>query len=309
VTFRDLADIATAAPNLERSLATAYTYLGGIPGRELGLALRAGEGLSVVYQPQVNVDDGHVPAVEALVRWRHPKVGAVSPRVFIPISEDTGLILQITEFVLREACALANRNPNLTVAVNLSPMLFVHPLMIQRFADIVAQCGANPYQIEFEITESLPFSSNGSARESIAMLRGSGFRIALDDYGIGYSGPRRLRYISVDKLKIDQSFVRGLDQANASPSQRAVREMIDLGRNMNLLITAEGVETETQRQFLESAGCHALQGYIFAPPMGAQDLETFLANRNWIVTAARAKAASVPQYATSGYENSIYGWV
>ena len=145
------------------------------------------------------------------------------------------------------------------MAVNLSPMLFASPTLIDGFASTVESCGASPQQIEFEITENLPLAGNGSARESIAALRDSGFRIALDHYGIGYSGLKRLNYIGVDKLKIDQSFIRELDQASSMQPFKVVEEMIDLGQGMNLTVTAEGVETEAQRDFLSWAGCDALQ--------------------------------------------------
>ncbi|MDG2570805.1 EAL domain-containing protein, partial [Vibrio parahaemolyticus] len=189
--LQDLAETETDFIRLESKLSEVYSYLGGIPARELYKSLQSGQGLSVVYQPQVNVSDDQVSAVEALVRWQHPTVGAVSPRVFIPIAEETGLILQITEFVIREACSVAKRQPDLTVAVNLSPVLFAHSGLIERFAKTVEECGVTPYQIEFEITENQPLADDGSAKESIAFLRECGFRIALDDFGIGYSGLNR----------------------------------------------------------------------------------------------------------------------
>lgn len=286
VLLQDLPQTETGFLNLERKLSEAYSYLGGIPGRELAKALRAGEGLSVAYQPQVSAADGQVIAVEALVRWKHPTVGSVSPRVFIPLAEDTGLITQITDFVLKDACELSQRHPDLKVAVNLSPTQFNCPVLVERLAWIVDECGATPSQIELEITENLPLGGGGSARESIAALRDSGFRIALDDYGIGYSSLKRLNHIGVDKLKIDQSFIRELDQATSMRPYKAVEEMIDLGRRMNLTVTAEGVETETQRDFLSWAGCDILQGYLFARPMPVQELEAFLSSQACDAVAA-----------------------
>ncbi len=268
-------------PDLGRKLSDVYSYLGGIPARELSCALRSGDGLSVAYQPQINVRDGLVSAVEALARWHHPRVGPVPPRVFIPIAEDTGLILQITDFVLRDACALANRHCNLTVAVNLSPMLFTLPMLIERCVEIVQQCGTKPTQIEFEITERLPLAGNGFASDSIAALRALGFRIALDDYGVGYSGPRRLSRIDLDKLKIDQSFVRNLDCIGVAMVPEKLREMVELGHAMGLIVTAEGVETEEQCRFLTAVGCDALQGYFFARPMPSDELEGFLMVQDW----------------------------
>ncbi|MBD2745922.1 EAL domain-containing protein [Microvirga sp. BT688] len=272
--------------NLERKLSQAYSYLGGIPGRELAKALKSDEGLSVSYQPQVSAADSHVIAVEALVRWSHPSVGPVSPRVFIPLAEETGLITQITDFVLKDACALSRRHPDLKVAVNLSPMQFNCPVLIERLTWIVNECGANPSQIEFEITENLPLGGNGSARETIASLRDAGFRIALDDYGVGYSGLKRLNHIGVDKLKIDQSFIRDLAHATSMQPYKTIEEMIDLGRRMNLTVTAEGVETEAQRDFLSWAGCDILQGYLFARPMPVQELEAFLSRQPCDAVAA-----------------------
>jgi len=263
-------------PDLGRKLSEVYSYLGGIPARELSCALRSGDGLSVAYQPQINAGNGLVSAVEALARWHHPRVGPVPPRVFIPIAEDTGLILQITDFVLRESCALANRHRNLTVAVNLSPVLFTLPMLIERFVEIVQQCGTKPSQIEFEITERLPLAGNGSASGSIAALRALGFRIALDDYGVGYSGPKRLSHIGLDKLKIDQSFVRNLDRMGVGMYREKLREMVELGHAMGLIVTAEGIETEEQCRFLTALGCDSLQGYLFAHPMPSDELEGFL---------------------------------
>jgi EAL domain-containing protein (putative c-di-GMP-specific phosphodiesterase class I) len=286
VLLQDLATTETGFLNLERKLSQAYAYLGGIPGRELAKALKSDEGLSVAYQPQVSVANSQVIAVEALVRWKHPTVGPVSPRVFIPLAEETGLITQITDLVLKDACELSRRHPDLKVAVNLSPIQFNCPVLVERLAWIVDECGADPSQIEFEITESLPLGGNGSARESIAALRDGGFRIALDDYGIGYSGPKRLNYIGVDKLKIDQSFIRKLDQATTMQPFKAVEEMIDLGQGMNLMVIAEGVETEAQRDFLSWAGCDALQGYLFARPMPVHELEAFLSSQTCNAVAA-----------------------
>ncbi|WP_262029713.1 EAL domain-containing protein [Microvirga sp. Mcv34] len=284
--LQDLADTETDFGRLESKLSEVYSYLGGIPARELYKSLQSGQGMSVVYQPQVNVADDQVSAVEALVRWQHPTVGPVSPRVFIPIAEETGLILQVTEFVIREACSVAKRQPDLTVAVNLSPVLFAHSALIERFAKTVEECGVTPHQIEFEITENQPLADDGSARDSIAFLRECGFRIALDDFGIGYSGLNRLNHIGVDKLKIDQSFVRRLDCLKSEPSHGTIEEMIEIGRTMDLVVTAEGVETDEQRRFLASAGCDALQGYLFARPMAARDLDAFLGTRTRVPAAA-----------------------
>ncbi|WP_114944424.1 EAL domain-containing protein [Microvirga calopogonii] len=284
--LQDLADSETDFCRLESKLSEVYSYLGGIPARELYKTLQSGQGMSVVYQPQVNVADDQVSAVEALVRWHHPTVGSVSPRVFIPIAEETGLILQVTEFVIREACGVAKRQPDLTVAVNLSPLLFAHSVLIERFVKMVDECGVTPHQIEFEITENQPLAADGSARDSIAFLRDCGFRIALDDFGIGYSGVQRLNHIGVDKLKIDQSFVRRLDCLKSDPSHETIQQMIDVGRTMDLVVTAEGVETDEQRRFLASAGCDVLQGYFFARPMAARDLDAFLGSRARVPVAA-----------------------
>ncbi|WP_414475216.1 EAL domain-containing protein [Microvirga sp. M2] len=262
--------------------------MGGIPARELGCALQSGNGLAVVYQPQINVADDQISTVEALVRWHHPRVGDVPPRVFIPIAEETGQILQITDFVLREACSLAKRNPGLTVAVNLSPTLFTRPMLIERIVRIVANCRTLPRQIEFEITEDQPLAGDGSARRSIAFLRESGFRIALDDFGTGYSGLKRLNDIAVDKIKIDQSFVAGLNCQSPGSAQKTIKEMIEVGRAMNLTVTAEGIETKEQRAFLASVGCDVLQGFFFARPMPAQALEEFLQRQPWSTPDGRS---------------------
>ncbi|MEZ0168429.1 EAL domain-containing protein [Microvirga sp. TS319] len=286
--FQDRTDTEINFQILERKISEIHSHLGGIPARELGCALQSGNGLAVVYQPQINVSDDQISAVEALVRWHHPRVGDVPPRVFIPIAEETGQILQITDFVLREACFLAKRHPELTVAVNLSPTLFTRPILIERIVRIVANCRTLPRQIEFEITEDQPLAGDGSARRSIAFLRESGFRIALDDFGTGYSGLKRLNDIAVDKIKIDQSFVAGLSCESQGSAQKAIKEMIEVGRAMNLTVTAEGIETKEQREFLASVGCDVLQGFFFARPMSAQALEEFLQRRPWSTPCGRS---------------------
>ena len=234
--------------------------------------LLVGHGLSLAYQPKVG-RSGRITGVEALVRWR---LGdrPISPAVFVPIAEDTGLILALGDWVIREAIGFARRWPNLSVSINLSPAQLRDAEFATRLLSWIAEAGLNPNQIELEVTETTLFEATSYALGALAELREAGLQVALDDFGTGYSSLRHLHSVSVDRVKVDQTFVAGLGRNVESGA--IISAVIQLGHSMGLQITAEGVETSAQRDFLLEAGCDELQGYFFAQPMPEPDLSILL---------------------------------
>jgi diguanylate cyclase (GGDEF)-like protein len=244
---------------------------------ELRQALADGTGLSVHYQPEVDAHSGRVIGLEALTRWNHPARGLLPPGQFIPIAEETGLILPLGEWVLAQACRMAARLPDLFVAVNVSPVQLRSPALAARFATIVAAAGCRPGQIELEITESVLLGEDTPAAETMRTLRAAGFRIALDDFGTGYSSLSYLRQFKIDKIKIDRSFTSNL--AHDAEAAAIVTSVVTLGHAMGLTVTAEGVENRDQMHRLSEAGCHELQGYLFARALPEDTVAEFIAER------------------------------
>jgi len=242
---------------------------------DLRAALDAGDQLVVHYQPEVGGEDGGIVGVEALVRWQHPERGLIPPEQFVPIAEETGLICQLGEWVLAEACKAARRWPTLFVAVNLSPAQFRVDGFADRLVAIVRDAGVRPAQIELEVTEGVLLDDDEQAREALATLRAAGFRIALDDFGTGYSSFSYLRRFEFDKIKIDRSFVQHL--GHRVDSAALVAAVVSIGKAMGLTVTAEGVETDGQKRFLAVAGCHQMQGYLFSRPLPEDEMALFLA--------------------------------
>ena len=222
------------------------------------------------YQPLVSVADHAVTGFEALVRWRHPVRGMVSPAEFIPLAEQLGLIGPIGEWVLRTACAEAACWPgNVHVAVNLSPEQFTGSAtanLATMVADILAETGLPGTRLELEITESVRLQEDAATLDMLHALRGLGSRISLDDFGTGYSSLSYLRCFPFDKIKIDQSFVRGLP---AAESMAIVRAVTALGASLGIATVAEGVESPAQLKALVVAGCDQVQGYLFSKPRPA----------------------------------------
>jgi len=238
--------------------------------RDLREAIAHRRGLAVHYQPQMDARGVKLVGVEALLRWQHPERGWLAPEVFVPIAEETGLIHGLGRWVLAEACSAARAWPHLSIAVNLSPIQFRTRGFADEVRAIVAECGANPEQIELEVTESILLDNADSVREAISQLRSAGFRIALDDFGTGYSCLSYLRDIEVDKLKIDRSFTNGIGEAGDAVA--IIQAVVRLGHAMGLRVTAEGVETPEQQAFLEAAGCNELQGFLFSAAMPESDI-------------------------------------
>jgi len=235
---------------------------------DLAAAISRNE-LSLHYQPQARIG-GEIVGFEALVRWRHRTLGMVYPDTFIPLAEETGLILPIGEWVLREACreAASWSNP-LTVAVNLSPIQFHHKDLVGLIHAILLETGLPPNRLELEITERVMVDHHSRALAILRRIKDLGVRIAMDDFGTGYSSLSYLQSFPFDKIKIDRSFVCNLGQ-NAQ-SSAIVRAIIGLGRDLHLPVIAEGVETEDQRAFLAREHCHEIQGYLIGRPRPITD--------------------------------------
>ena len=254
----------------------ATVKLRGTIEEDLRAALATGEGLALHYQPLVGVD-GKMVGVEALLRWVHPEQGLLPPAQVIPIAEETGLILPLGEWVLREACAAANRWPELFVALNLSPVQFRTSGFAERVLEIVRDTGVRPEQLELEVTEGVLIDDDELVRAGLARLRAAGLKIALDDFGTGYSSLSYLRKFEVDKIKIDRSFVQHL--GHTVDSAAIIHAVVTLGHAMGLTVTAEGVETGDQQRFLKLAGCNQMQGYLFSRPVPAGQIAALVARR------------------------------
>jgi len=233
------------------------------------------DALKVLYQPIVNASGEKVVAVEALARWPHPTRGLISPSDFIPIAEHSGLIIQLGAHVLRRACLDGKAWPNISVAVNVSPLQFRQLDFVAVVERILAETGFDPARLELEITESTLLGNVESAEIAMRRLKALGVQLALDDFGTGYSSLLYLRSFPFDKLKIDRSFVLSIEKA---PDAAAiVHAIVSLGRGLGMKVTAEGVETAEQHLFLRAAGVHCMQGFRFGFPSEAADITRRLA--------------------------------
>ncbi|MGE3246480.1 MAG: putative bifunctional diguanylate cyclase/phosphodiesterase [Beijerinckiaceae bacterium] len=227
----------------------------------------AGRAFEVYYQPIVSAGAGQIVSMEALLRWRHPEFGVVSPAEFVPIAEEAGLIVPLGEFVLEEACAAAAAWPdNVSVSVNLSPLQFRDPQLVAHIAGALCETKLPARRLELEITEAALLTSEAANMEVLHAIRKMGARVVMDDFGTGYSSLNYLRKFPFDKIKIDKSYVDGLLEAGDS-SDRILHAVFALARELRLDTTAEGVEEASQVDFLQREGCTQLQGYYFAKPM------------------------------------------
>ncbi|TXM65969.1 EAL domain-containing protein [Methylobacterium sp. WL69] len=228
----------------------------------------AGGGLELHYQPVLLAASGRLMGFEALLRWRHPERGFIAPAEFIPMAEETGLIVPIGEWILRTACAEAASWPtSLRVAVNLSPIQFRDRGLPGMVGRALAEAGLAPDRLELEITETVLLAENASNLAVLHQLRALGVRIAMDDFGTGYSSLGYLRSFPFDRIKIDRSFVSEME--THSEAAAIVRAIVDLGASLGILTTAEGIETDGQFQRLRAAGCDEVQGFLFGRPMPA----------------------------------------
>jgi EAL domain-containing protein (putative c-di-GMP-specific phosphodiesterase class I) len=248
---------------------------------DLRVAIQQGQ-LLLHYQPQVDSSE-RVTGAEALVRWQHPLRGLVSPAEFIGLAEETGLIVPLGDWVLKTACtqlgvwasdpALAD----LVLAVNVSANQFKQQDFVKNLLDLIAQTGGRANRLKLELTESLLLENAESVISIMHVLKAQGICFSLDDFGTGYSSLAYLKRLPLDQLKIDQSFVRDV---LTDPNDAAIaRTVVALGQSMRLAVIAEGVETQGQRDFLESSGCHAYQGYFFSRPLPLAGFEKFVRNK------------------------------
>ena len=241
---------------------------------DLRKALKQGE-LFVVYQPLVSSRTRRVVGAEALVRWRHPERGLISPAQFIPVAEETGLIEQIGEFVLAQASRDAAAWPKpLKVAVNISAAQFRDKTLAQKVETTVRAAGLPFDRLEIEITESLFLSAAASNLAILHAFKGLGISIALDDFGTGYSSLSTLRSFSFDKIKIDGSFMRDVERGTNNSA--IVKAIAGLGSALSMRTTAEGVETEAQFDFVRKCGCSETQGYLISKPLPLPDFLEFI---------------------------------
>ncbi len=245
------------------------------------------------YQPLFSLEKNRIVGFEALIRWQHPKHGLISPAEFIPLAEDTGMIVPISEWVMNEACARASQWPeDVRIAVNLSPVLFKNaglPLMVMQALDAT---GLNPSRLELEVTESLFIDNVERTLAMLSSLRECGIRIALDDFGTGYSSLNYLRSFPFDKIKIDKSFVNDL---TADHSARAIIGAITaLAGALGMETIAEGVEDSDQLEALRLQGCTNIQGYFFSRPVDIALVDAMIANMRYEARATQASAKAEP---------------
>ncbi|OQX12150.1 MAG: hypothetical protein BWK76_18105 [Desulfobulbaceae bacterium A2] len=234
----------------------------------------AGGELSLNFQPQFSLAESRLVGAEALLRWQHPELGAISPARFIPVAEESGLIVAIGEWVLTQACRQARAwlDAGLevpVVAVNISALQFRQDNLVERVAAILVDSGLPPARLELELTESLLIQNLERTLSTLNAFKSMGIRLSIDDFGTGYSSLSYLKRFKLDILKIDQSFIR--DLAEDADDAAIVRAIIQLARSLNLHVIAEGVETVAQRDFLLAQGCDHVQGYLFARPLTAED--------------------------------------
>jgi diguanylate cyclase (GGDEF)-like protein len=236
---------------------------------EMRRALARGE-LRVHYQPIVSLDRGHIVAVEALARWQHPARGLLLPDQFIPLAEETGLIVPLGSWILRESCRQLAEWPDrerLGLTVNLSARQLSEKTLVDDVAETVSRAGVPGRRVTLEMTESAIMRDDVDAPALLSRIRALDVEVSLDDFGKGHSSLSQLDQLPFDKLKIDRSFVRRVGTGRGDPA--IVRTIVDLGHQLGMRVVAEGVETEAQRRELRAMGCDYAQGYLFSPPVDA----------------------------------------
>ena len=246
--------------------------------RDLEAALR-GEGLYLAYQPKLDALTGMMTGVEALARWEHPELGNVTPDQFIPVAESTGLIVDLADWIFREACRQAalwsesGLGP-IQIAINLSAVQFKRTNILERLLPILDATGVPPSQLELEITETTMIDNFDPVVEQLEALRETGMHIAIDDFGTGYTSLAHVKHLPVDKLKVDRSFVHNLPESSTDAA--IVKTIIALSEALGLGVVAEGVETQEQLVFLRNLGCREIQGFYITKPLPPQEFEAWL---------------------------------
>ncbi|MBB5323060.1 diguanylate cyclase (GGDEF)-like protein/PAS domain S-box-containing protein [Anoxybacillus tepidamans] len=247
---------------------------------DLHKALECGE-LLLYYQPQLDLRTNQISGVEALVRWKHPERGLVSPVAFIPLAEETGLIIPMSEWVLEEACRQLKQlhlaYPKLKMSVNISAVHFLQNELVETIDRILQKTAVDPRYLELELTESTLMPNAPFAIEWLVQMKQRQIKIAIDDFGTGFSSLSYLHRFPIDTLKIDKSFIRHLSSYRGEAS--IVKAIIEMGRSLNVSVVAEGVETEKQYKFLKEQRCDYAQGYYISKPLLFDELQQFL--REW----------------------------
>jgi len=237
----------------------------------------------IEYQPIVAADGGAMVGVEALLRWTHPTRGPIAPSVFIPLAEQSGLMSQLGEIVLRRALSDGARWPTLSVAVNLSPLQIRDRWLVDLVANIMAETGIEASRVVLEVTEGVLIDNPQEAQARLEALRALGVRLALDDFGTGYSSLNYLQKFPFDRLKIDRSFVASLGTSGNTGA--IIQSIVTLGHTLGMKVLAEGVEKDEQRVLLRLAGCDEMQGYLFAKPRPAAEIDEALVRPTRSATA------------------------
>ena len=245
---------------------------------DLRKAIDAGQ-FEVYYQPQISLGSEKVTGVEALLRWRHPELGLLTPDVFIPLAEQRGMMIELGEFVLRQACRQMRQwreqgLPTRSMAVNLSGSQIHDPALLEKVTRIIGETGCKTEWLEMEITEDFILRESKKALSTLEALRNLGISLAIDDFGTGYSSLSQLKQLPVNKLKIDRSFVRDIN--NDMENAALVQAIIAMGKSLGLQLIAEGVENSSHEIFLEAQGCDCVQGFYYSRPIPASEMATFL---------------------------------
>jgi len=232
----------------------------------------------VQYQPLINLERNEISSCEALLRWKHPEKGFIAPDVFIPVAEEIGLIGRIGEWVIRTACQEASKWPgDISVAVNISPVQFRSQNLLQIIIQALAVSGLDPSRLEIEITEATLMEQTDEIVAILNSMRALGVRVAMDDFGTGYSSLSYLQKFPFNKIKIDQSFIRGL--GTSEESSAIVKAVAGLADSFNMATTAEGVETESQRAIVSALGCTEMQGFLFSAARPAMEIREMIAGQ------------------------------
>ncbi|MCE9633260.1 MAG: EAL domain-containing protein, partial [Methylophilales bacterium] len=233
------------------------------------------------YQPKIEIADNSINGAEALIRWHPDGEAIISPARFIPVAEETGLIEEIGDWVLKTACMQSHVFAKkfgrpILVSVNLSPRQFLKKGVAKRIAEIIHSTGADPSYIELEITESALAADMVAFIDTLHELKSIGVKLAIDDFGTGYSSMTYLKDFPIDRLKIDQGFVYNLEETHAN--EAILKAIVTLGKNLGLKVIAEGVETEFQRDYLIKIGCDELQGYLYSKPVAFEEFQNLVLN-------------------------------
>jgi EAL domain-containing protein (putative c-di-GMP-specific phosphodiesterase class I) len=260
---------------------------------ELQRALDQGQ-FELDYQPVVNLQTGQICAAEALVRWAHPQRGRVAPNEFIPLAEETGLIVPLGAWILRTACEEASRwnkalppvpgRPPVTIGVNVSTRQLHDPRFTELVREVLESTGVKPTSLALEITESLLPEDGAAVIEQLAQLEALGVHIAVDDFGTGYSALSRLHHFPIDTVKIDRSFITGIER---DPNKaRLVKGIVSLAESLNLVVVVEGIEHPAQAEQLRAMRAHYGQGYLFSRPVASEQMFALLQDPDALAAAA-----------------------